>query len=70
VLRLRGAALQLRLAPLNFLMGSIASDVDESSSCNGYLRALGFGACRTKFDEYMPLFIGLLGHTSRGGGVL
>jgi hypothetical protein len=70
VLRLRGAALQLRLAPLKLLLGSIASDVDESSSCGGYLRALGFGACGTKFDEYGPLFIGLLGPTRRGCGVL
>jgi hypothetical protein len=31
--------------------GSIASNVDESSSCDGYLCALGFGACGTKFDE-------------------
>jgi hypothetical protein len=52
------------------LLGSIASDVDESSSCGGYLRALGFGACRIKFDEYGPLFIGLLGPTRRGDGVL
>jgi hypothetical protein len=70
VLRLRGAALHLRLAPLKLLLGSIASDVDESSSCGGYLRALGFGACGTKFDEYGPLFIGLLGPTRRGCRVL
>jgi hypothetical protein len=31
---------------------------------------LGFGACGTKFDEYGPLFIGLLGPTCRGDGVL
>jgi hypothetical protein len=31
---------------------------------------LGFGACRTKFDEYGPLFIGLLGPTRRGDEVL
>jgi hypothetical protein len=31
---------------------------------------LGFWACRTKFDEYKPLFIGLLGPTRRGCGVL
>jgi hypothetical protein len=70
VLRLQGAALQLHLAPLKLLLGSIASDVDESSSCGIYLRALGFGACRTKFDEYGPLFIGLLGPTRRGDRVL
>jgi hypothetical protein len=69
VLRLQGAALQLHLAPLKLLLGSIASDVDESSLCGGYLHALGFGACGTKFDEYGPLFIGLLGPTRRGDGV-
>jgi hypothetical protein len=57
VLQLRGAALQLRLAPLKLFLGSIASDVDESSSMGGYIRALGFGACETKFDEYMPLLV-------------
>jgi hypothetical protein len=31
---------------------------------------LVFGACRTKFYEYEPLFIGLLGPTRRGDGVL
>jgi hypothetical protein len=31
---------------------------------------LGFGACGTKFDKYGPLFIGLLGLTHRGDGVL
>jgi hypothetical protein len=46
------------------------STVDESSSCIVYLRALGFGACGTKFNEYEPLFIGLLGPTHRGDGVL
>jgi hypothetical protein len=30
---------------------------------------LGFGACRTKFDEYELLFIGLLCPTHRGDGV-
>jgi hypothetical protein len=70
VLLLRGAALQLRLAPLKLLLGSIASDVDESSSCGGDLRALGCGACGTKFDEYRLLFIGLLGPAHRGDGVL
>jgi hypothetical protein len=70
VLRLWGAALQLRLAPLKLLLGSIASDVDGSSSGGGYLRVLGFGAWGTKFDKYGPLFIGLLGPTCRGDGVL
>jgi hypothetical protein len=70
LLRLRGTALQLCLAPLKLLLGSIASDVDESSSYDGYLRALGFVARGTKFDEYGPLFIGLLGPTSRGCGIL
>jgi hypothetical protein len=31
---------------------------------------LGFGPCETKFNEYGPLFIGLLGPTRRGDGVL
>jgi hypothetical protein len=70
VLRLQGAALQLCLAPLKLHIGSIASDVEESSSCSGYLRALGFGACGTKFDEYGPLFIGLSVPSSRGCEVL
>jgi hypothetical protein len=70
VLRLRGAALQLRLAPLKLLLGSIALDVDESSSWGDYLHALGFGSCGTKFDGYKPLFIGLLGPTRRWDGVL
>jgi hypothetical protein len=70
VLRLRGAALQLRLVPLKLLLGSIASGVDESSSCGSYLHALGFGAYMTKFNEYMLLFIGLLGPTRRGCRVL
>jgi hypothetical protein len=70
VLQLRGATLQLRLAPLKLLLGSIASDVDESSLCGSYLRALGFGACGTKFNEYGPLLIGLLGPTRRGDRVL
>jgi hypothetical protein len=70
VLRLRGAALQLHLAPLKLLLGSIASDVDESSLRDVYLRALGFGACKTKFDEYGSLFIGFLGPTRRGDGIL
>jgi hypothetical protein len=70
VLQLQGAALQLLLAPLKLLLESIALDIDESSLCGGYLRALGFGACGTKFDEYGPLFIGLLGSTRRGDRVL
>jgi hypothetical protein len=69
VLRLQGAALQLCLAPLKLLLGSIASDIDESSLCGGYLCALGYGACGTKFDEYRPLFMGLLGPSQRGDGV-
>jgi hypothetical protein len=70
VLRLREPALQLRLAPLKLLLGSIALDVDESSSSGGCVHALGFGVCGTKPDEYGPLFIGLLGPTRRGCGVL
>jgi hypothetical protein len=70
VLRLQGAALQLHFAALMLLHGSMASYVDESSSCGGYLCALGFGACGTKFNEYVPLFIGLLSPTRRGDEVL
>jgi hypothetical protein len=70
MLWLQGAALQLCLAPLKLLLGSFASDVDESSLCGGYLHALEFGACGTKFDEYRLLFIGLLGPTHRGDRVL
>jgi hypothetical protein len=70
VLRLRGAALQLRLVPLKLLLGSIASGFDESSLCGSYLRALGFGSYMTKFNEYKLLFIGLLGPTRRGCRVL
>jgi hypothetical protein len=69
VLWLWRAALQLRLAPLKLLLGSIASYVDESSSCGSYLHVVGLGACRKKFDEYKPLFIGLLSPTRRGDGV-
>jgi hypothetical protein len=69
VLWLRGAALQLRFAPLKTILGSIASGVDESSLCGGYLRTVGFRACGTKFDEYGPLFIRLLGPTCRGDRV-
>jgi hypothetical protein len=64
------AVLRLRLAPFKLLLGSIASNVNECSLCGGYLCALGFGACGTKFDKYERLFIGLLGPTRRGDGVL
>jgi hypothetical protein len=70
VLRLQGAAIQLCLATLKLLLVSIASDVHESSSCGNYLCALVFGACGTKFNEFGPLFIGLLGPTCRGDEVL
>jgi hypothetical protein len=70
VLWLLEAALQLRLAPLKLLLGSIASDGNKSSSRDGYLRALGVGACRMKFNKYEPLFIGLLGPTCGGDRVL
>jgi hypothetical protein len=70
MLQLREPVLQLRLAPLKLLLWSIASNVDESSLCGGYLRALGFAACGTKFNEYRPSFIGLLGPTHRACGVL
>jgi hypothetical protein len=36
------------------------------SSHGGFLRALGFGACESKFIEHEPLFIGLLVLTRRG----
>jgi hypothetical protein len=70
VLQHREAALQLRLAPLKLRLGSITSDVNESSSSSGCLHTLGFVACRTKSDKYRPLFILHLGPTSRGDGVL
>jgi hypothetical protein len=70
VLRLRKAALQLHLAPLKLLLGSIASDNDELSSRSSYLCAIEFGACRIKFDEYELLFIWFLSPTHRGDGVL
>jgi hypothetical protein len=70
ILWLQESALKLHLNPLKLLLGSIASDDDELRSRGSYLRVLGFGACRTKFDEYEPLFIGLLGPTRRGDGVL
>jgi hypothetical protein len=70
LLRLQEVALKLCLDPLKLLLGSIASNSDESSSRGGYLRALGFGVCGTKSDEHGPLFIGLLVLTHRGCGVL
>jgi hypothetical protein len=57
VLRLRGAALQLRLAPLKLLLGSIASNVYESSLCDGYLRVLGFGPLPLNSDRVNFLFL-------------
>jgi hypothetical protein len=70
LLRIQEAARKLHNDPLKLLLGAIASDGDKSSSCGSYLRALGFGACGMKFDEYGPLFIGLLVPTRRGCGVL
>jgi hypothetical protein len=64
------SSLKLHLDLLKLLFGSIASDGGELSSRGSYLRALGFGACGTKFDEYGPLFIGLSVPTSRGCEVL
>jgi hypothetical protein len=43
---------------------------ERLSSCGDYLHVLGFGDCGIKFDGYGPLFIGLLGPTHRGDGVL
>jgi hypothetical protein len=59
LLRLREVALKLCLDPLKLLLGSIASNGGESSLCGGYLHVLEFGACRMKFDNHGPLFIGL-----------
>jgi hypothetical protein len=70
LLWLQGAALKLHLDPLKLLLGSIALDGGESSSCGSYLRAVGFGACGMKFDEYGLLFIGFLVPSHRGCGVL
>jgi hypothetical protein len=70
ILWLQEAVLKLHLDPLKLLLGSIALDGSESSSRGSYLCVLGFGTCGTKFDEYGPLFIGLLGPTRRGDGVL
>jgi hypothetical protein len=70
LLRLQEVALELQLDLLKLLLGPISSDGGESSSRNGYLRALGFGACGTKFNEHGPLFIGLLVLTRRGRGLL
>jgi hypothetical protein len=68
LLWLQEVALKLRLDPLKLLLSSIASDGGGSSLCGGYLHALGLGACRTEFDEHVPLFIGLLllNHSTRG----
>jgi hypothetical protein len=66
LLRLQEVALDLRLDPLKLLLGPIASNGGELSSRSGYLRALGFGACGMKFDEHVPLFVGLLVLTHRG----
>jgi hypothetical protein len=45
--------------PLMLLRTSIASDGGESSLYGGYLCALGFGSCGTKFDEHGVLYIWL-----------
>jgi hypothetical protein len=70
LLWLQEVALKLCLDPLKLLLHSISSDGGESSSRDGYLRALGFGVCGTKFDEHVPLFIGLLVLARRGCRVL
>jgi hypothetical protein len=70
LLRLQEAALKLHLDPLKLLLGSIASDGGESSSCGGFLCVLGFGDCGMKFIKHMPLFIGLLVPSHRGRVVL
>ena len=60
LLRLQEVALKLCLDPLKLLLGSIALDGGESSSHDGFPRALGFGAYGIKFDEHGLLFIALL----------
>jgi hypothetical protein len=60
LLRPQGVALKLRLDPLKLLLGSIALDGSELSSHDTFPRALGFWACRIKFNEHDLLFIGLL----------
>jgi hypothetical protein len=70
LLWLQEAALKLHLDPLKLILGSIDLDGGESGLCGSYLRALGFGASGMKFDEYGPLFIGLLVPTHRGCRVL
>jgi hypothetical protein len=70
LLWLQEVALKLHLDPLKLLLGSIASDGDESSSHDGYLRVRGFGVCRTKYNENGPLFIGVSVLTHRGCEVI
>jgi hypothetical protein len=70
LLRLHEVALEPRLDPLNLLLGLIASDGDESSPRGGYLHALGFWGCETKFDEHKPLYTELLVQTHRERGLL
>jgi hypothetical protein len=65
LLRLQAVAPKLCLDSLELHLSSIASDVNESSLCGGYIYALGIGACGTKFIEHGPLFIGLLVWTRR-----
>jgi hypothetical protein len=66
LLWLQEEALKLCLDPLKPLLGSIALDDGESSSCGGFLYVLGFGDCGMKFVEHRPLFIGLLVPSHRG----
>jgi hypothetical protein len=51
--------------PLLLLRASIALDSSESSLCSGFLCALGFEACGTKFDKHELLYIGLHGPIHR-----
>jgi hypothetical protein len=67
---LQEATIKLRLDPLKLTLGSIASNGGELSSPNGFHCALGFGDCRMKFVEHMPLFIGLLVPSRRRHGDL
>jgi hypothetical protein len=59
ILRRQEPGEQTPRVTLLLLCASIALDDDKLSLCNSFLHALGFGACRTKFDEHGPLYMGL-----------
>jgi hypothetical protein len=56
--------------PLLLLRASISPGSDELNSHGKKSLAAKVCCCGQKFDEYGPLFIGVLGPTSRGDGVL